>query len=99
MTFEQKFPSLKGKMWQCNAVSCVHDHYNLELQKDVMKGNCNASFYLRDIEECCLDKSKVKKAIEKCKEGLGCNCNGGDCPCCAIQSYANRLLNEMGLDK
>lgn len=33
--------------------------------------------------------------INKLTKGYGCDCQGGDCPCCAVLTFKNKLIGEL----
>ena len=78
MTFEEDFPSLKGK--QVSTHDCVNTI--VMLKEELMNNNEKGyEYFEKDIQEHCLDKQRVREAIEKC---------------CGIYD-GNRLLKELGL--
>lgn len=76
MTFEEQFPSLKGKAVEplrCRKIKYVEDDDlceagNLDYQKDFSLRTRETEefrvFSMDDIQENCLDKQKVKEAID-----------------------------------
>jgi len=41
------------------------------------------------------DKEELKTVIKKLTEGYSCDCEGGDCPCCSVMIYKNKLLEVL----
>lgn len=62
MTFEEEFPSLKGKIYDCDLIA-VFGEYNIE------KNRCGdgESVDVDDVKECCLDKQRVLEVINTLK--------------------------------
>jgi hypothetical protein len=40
-------------------------------------------------------KEETKKIIENATENYSCNCQGGECPCCAVMTFKNKVLNNL----
>lgn len=87
MTFEEEFPSLK-------------DTFNIDeiTGKCVYPGNL---VHVSDVQEHCLDKQKVRGAIEKAMNPDKHPCGQSICDCAdmAVEAMAERLIKELGLDK
>ena len=41
------------------------------------------------------DKEELKTVINNLTEGYSCDCQGGDCCCCAVITYKNKLLKVL----
>jgi len=93
MKFEEEFPSLKNKMLDVG----------FPVKMDTVDTFCDDGLlcYRSDIKKHCVDKQKVKEAIEKLEEDFG-NCGEGSKD--DYNSWLNfcRLLvifkKELGLD-
>ncbi len=78
MTFEEDYPRLRGKWVLAN------NPYQNDKDPSVQY-----LFTNEEIEKCCLDKSKVREAIEKVAKEL--EQEGGDI------YFRHKLLKELGL--
>lgn len=79
MTFEEEFPSLKGRVW------------------DVGEYHPERRIGISTIEEHCLDKARVKEAIDKIKKdwNVASECSVADCD--REPALFQALEEELGL--
>jgi len=75
MSFEEQFPSLKGKR---KNLGCAQGHLNC------LGGEHRDYVIVPELRKYCLDKAKVKKAIESFNK--------------EFQSASIRLKKELGLE-
>lgn len=85
--FEKQFPSLKGKIYYCTQ-GCWGDQ-NFEFKEEDINSD-SMRVTLKDIQENCLDKQKVKDAFDKQEE----NCIENDCDAIIC---IRELKKELGL--
>ena len=86
MKFEEKFPSLK------EAMSRNRQYYLQQYGKEKIL------FEVRDIEENCIDKQRVKDIIEKvlkCQRGKGCRKGFESWACESKRKIYRKLKNEL----
>lgn len=75
-TFEEQFPSLNKK------------GYYLTYRNGKEDFNLSTSVHMKDIYECCLDKQKVRDAINQiCSDAM----------CDEYDNFANSLMRKLNL--
>jgi len=85
MIFEEQFPSLKGKYDKDVQVFLSKRYYTIPVRKDF-----GVVFHKQIIAKCCLDKNKVKEAIEECKSLVADE---------EVKDLLDSLKKELGLRK
>ncbi len=91
MSFEKEFPNFKGAIWSIEEL-CDWDFVKEEDKKIDSEDCCWVSTNF--VQDCCLDKERVKKAIKKVYEK---HWDDRQIPSAHVGGFIIELEKELGL--